>query len=177
MAFARALAAGVLVGLLYAALRVKSPAPPPVALFGLLGKLAGQSLPAALYALTAGRPVAGCVVWYGPADLTGAGPHTPEGLLLGHAPAADPGRARRASPVGRAGAEAPPFLLLQGDGDTMVPVAQSEALATALRSAGADVTFRAVAGADHLWIGAPDEAVEDVFAQSVAFAARVTRRR
>ncbi|MDG9719031.1 DUF1427 family protein [Streptomyces sp. DH24] len=48
MAYTRALLAGVLAGLLYAALRVRSPAPPPVALFGLLGMLLGQAAPEAL---------------------------------------------------------------------------------------------------------------------------------
>jgi XapX domain-containing protein len=38
------LLAGGLVGVLYGALRVASPAPPPVALFGLLGMVLGQSL-------------------------------------------------------------------------------------------------------------------------------------
>lgn len=46
MAFLVALAAGVLVGVLYALVRVPSPAPPPVALVGLLGMLAGQALAA-----------------------------------------------------------------------------------------------------------------------------------
>jgi XapX domain-containing protein len=36
------LAAGVLVGLLYAILQVRSPAPPAVALIGLLGMLIGE---------------------------------------------------------------------------------------------------------------------------------------
>lgn len=41
-----ALAAGVLVGLIYALLQVRSPAPPVVALVGLLGMLIGeQSVP------------------------------------------------------------------------------------------------------------------------------------
>ncbi|MFF7445670.1 MULTISPECIES: DUF1427 family protein [unclassified Streptomyces] len=44
MAYVHALLAGALVGVLYAALRVKAPAPPPVALAGLLGILLGQSL-------------------------------------------------------------------------------------------------------------------------------------
>lgn len=48
MPYVKALSAGVLVGVLYAAVRVKSPAPPPAALFGLLGMLAGQALLAAL---------------------------------------------------------------------------------------------------------------------------------
>ncbi len=48
MLYLKALAAGVLVGVLYAMIRVPSPAPPPVALVGLLGMLAGQGLLEAL---------------------------------------------------------------------------------------------------------------------------------
>ena len=36
------LAAGVLIGLMYAVLNVRSPAPPALALIGLLGMLAGE---------------------------------------------------------------------------------------------------------------------------------------
>ncbi|MES3556315.1 DUF1427 family protein [Enterobacter hormaechei] len=36
------LAAGVLIGLMYAVLKVRSPAPPALALIGLLGMLAGN---------------------------------------------------------------------------------------------------------------------------------------
>lgn len=36
------LAAGVLIGLLYALVKVRSPAPPALALIGLLGMLAGE---------------------------------------------------------------------------------------------------------------------------------------
>lgn len=42
MPYVKALLAGVLVGVLYTAVRVTSPAPPPVALVGLLGMLLGQ---------------------------------------------------------------------------------------------------------------------------------------
>ncbi|WP_328498619.1 XapX domain-containing protein [Streptomyces sp. NBC_00414] len=48
MPYFKALAAGLLVGALYAMMRVKSPAPPPIALFGLLGMLLGQAVLAAL---------------------------------------------------------------------------------------------------------------------------------
>ncbi|MGW0884701.1 DUF1427 family protein [Streptomyces sp. NPDC002671] len=40
----QSLFAGVLVGAVYALLRVKSPAPPPVALLGLAGMLTGYAL-------------------------------------------------------------------------------------------------------------------------------------
>ncbi|MEU5891517.1 DUF1427 family protein [Streptomyces sp. NPDC047461] len=44
MAYVQTLLAGTLVGVLYAALRVKAPVPPPVALVGLLGILLGQNV-------------------------------------------------------------------------------------------------------------------------------------
>ena len=43
-AYALSLLVGILAGVLYGALKVKSPAPPVVALFGLLGMLAGEQL-------------------------------------------------------------------------------------------------------------------------------------
>ncbi|MGW7198061.1 DUF1427 family protein [Streptomyces chryseus] len=48
MAYARMPLTGALVGVLYAALRVRAPAPPPVALIGLLGTVVGQTAPSAL---------------------------------------------------------------------------------------------------------------------------------
>ncbi|MDY0881537.1 XapX domain-containing protein [Dongia soli] len=39
------LAAGVLVGIIYSVINVRSPAPPVVALIGLLGILAGEQIP------------------------------------------------------------------------------------------------------------------------------------
>jgi XapX domain-containing protein len=43
-AYVVSLAVGVLAGALYGVLDVKSPAPPAIALIGLLGMLAGESL-------------------------------------------------------------------------------------------------------------------------------------
>ena len=51
------LAAGVLVGIIYGLLNVRSPAPPVVALLGLLGILLGEQVTAAAKRLIAGRPV------------------------------------------------------------------------------------------------------------------------
>ncbi|HWU08675.1 MAG TPA: DUF1427 family protein [Streptomyces sp.] len=48
MPYLKVLLAGVLVGVLYAVMRVRSPAPPPVALVGLLGMLLGQAALGAL---------------------------------------------------------------------------------------------------------------------------------
>lgn len=51
-AYLVSLAAGVFVGLVYSVINVRSPAPPTVALVGLLGMLAGENLlPFARYLL------------------------------------------------------------------------------------------------------------------------------
>jgi XapX domain-containing protein len=50
-AYLVSLAVGVLVGLIYGLLRVKSPAPPTIALMGLFGMLAGEQLVAVIRAI------------------------------------------------------------------------------------------------------------------------------
>ncbi|MBT2526238.1 alpha/beta hydrolase [Streptomyces sp. ISL-99] len=147
------------------------------------GESAGAHL-AALLALTA--PVSGCITWYGPTDLTtlpgqsrpgtydAADPTTREALLIGAPIAEAPDRARAASPVTYITADAPPFLILHGTDDSLIPLAQGEQFAAALREAGAHVDFRPVPGADHGWAGLPDEAVEQCFATSVDFARSVS---
>lgn len=137
------------------------------------GESAGGHL-AALLALSTGSGVSGCVVWYGPTDLTAAPAGTPEAALLG-GPAADrPELARAASPVARVAAGAPPFLVLHGTDDSLIPTAQGEALVAALHEAGAKAEFVAVPGADHLWVGPDDTVVEGCFERSLAFAREVT---
>ncbi|MFF9853120.1 alpha/beta hydrolase fold domain-containing protein [Streptomyces litmocidini] len=143
------------------------------------GESAGAHL-AALLALTA--PVSGCVAWYGPTDLTtlpgqcppgaydAADPTTREALLIGAAIADAPDRARAASPVAHVHADAPPFLVLHGTEDALIPLAQGEQLAAALRRVGARVDFRPVAGADHGWAGLSEEDTEQCFTASLDFA-------
>lgn len=69
--------------------------------------------------------------------------------LLGYAVRQQPEAARRASPVAHVTGTAPPFLLLHGDEDPLVPPAQSEALHRALTSAGATSDLIIVPGAVH----------------------------
>jgi XapX domain-containing protein len=52
-----ALAAGVLVGVIYGFLDVRSPTPPVVALIGLLGMLLGEQIVPGAKRLIAGRPI------------------------------------------------------------------------------------------------------------------------
>lgn len=74
------LAAGLLVGAIYGLLNVRSPAPPVIALVGLLGILAGEQLaPLARHVLAGGSPN---VAW-----LMNRAPH-----MFGHLPASGAGK-------------------------------------------------------------------------------------
>ncbi|MFI5663492.1 alpha/beta hydrolase fold domain-containing protein [Streptomyces sp. NPDC051684] len=140
------------------------------------GESAGGHL-ASLLALTHDGPrLAGAVVWYGPADLTvtrapfdPADPATPEALLLGGAPASLPELAAAASPLKQVTSDAPPFLVVHGEADSMVPCSHGRDLADALRAAGVPVELRTVPGADHGWHGAADAEVRRIFAASLDF--------
>ncbi|MGV8985886.1 MAG: XapX domain-containing protein [Cypionkella sp.] len=52
-----ALAVGLLVGVIYGFLNVRSPAPPVVALIGLLGMLVGEQIPPLLRHAMSGAPI------------------------------------------------------------------------------------------------------------------------
>ncbi|GAB7542354.1 XapX domain-containing protein [Cupriavidus sp. CuC1] len=76
------LGAGILVGIIYALMQVRSPAPPVVALIGLLGMLIGEQVVPPIKRMLAGEPVT--AAWFhaecvpkitgapGPATLTAA---------------------------------------------------------------------------------------------------------
>lgn len=51
------IAAGLLVGIIYALLQVRSPAPPAIALLGLLGMLIGEQIVPSVKHLLAGEPL------------------------------------------------------------------------------------------------------------------------
>jgi acetyl esterase/lipase len=109
--------------------------------------------------------VVAVAAWYAPSDLVAVAtdlgqdpgdPDTREALLLG-APAADlPDVAAQASPITHVSAGAPPFLLLHGRADRLIPCVQSERLHAALVTAGDDVEFELYDGADHVWKGSAD---------------------
>ena len=99
-----------------------------------------------------------CAVdWYGPADfldfrsdsIPGFFPFSPETLLIGGPAETNPEKAKAASPVTYAGSRTPPFLILHGTEDQLVPFAQSEKLYGKLTEAGAEAELIALEGANH----------------------------
>jgi acetyl esterase/lipase len=92
--------------------------------------------------------------------------------LLGYGVRQRPDAARQATPLTHVRKDAPPFLMLHGEADPLVPLAQSQAFHTALRKLGADSQFIAVPDAIH-----EDPAFwsEDTLAQVRAFLDRTLR--
>jgi acetyl esterase/lipase len=154
------------------------------------GVSAGAQL-AALLALTeaGGAPGLGgadtvdaVVCWYAPTDLgaladdiddaggtSERGPESRESQLLGAPPAQRPDLAAAASPARFAHPGAPPFLLLHGAADRLVPPRQSQRLADALTATGATATVELVAGATHMFPELDDDATRRVVERSAGF--------
>ncbi len=76
-------------------------------------------------------------------------PDAPEAQLIGGPVPARPTEARRVSPVTYVQAGMPPFLLIYGDQDEIVPPEQSRLLAERLSAAGEDVTVVEMRGSGH----------------------------
>ena len=101
-----------------------------------------------------------CVVdYFGPSDFLTIGKYpsklahdaadSPEAKLIGGAIAERQDAARNASPVTFATKDDPPFLILHGDKDDVVPYNQSERMDEALKKAGASSVLVKVEGAGH----------------------------
>lgn len=134
------------------------------------GGSAGGHL-AALLALTANAPeyqpgfeavdtsVSGCVPFYGVYDLVAAfgqrGPGERVGdwmarRVIGATVHDDRARFERASPTYQVGADAPPFFVVHGSRDNLVPVEQPRAFVDALRSVSKQpVVYAEIPGASH----------------------------
>ncbi len=106
-----------------------------------------------------------CVVDFcGPSDFLAiaklkadAGRHAfgPVEKLLGGPIAEKQDLARAASPVTYVSKDAPPFLIVHGTADPVVPLSQAEQLYQALKQAGQQVTFVKIEGGGH-GIGGPE---------------------
>jgi acetyl esterase/lipase/enterochelin esterase-like enzyme len=76
-------------------------------------------------------------------------PDSPESKLLGGAIQQHVDQAARANPVTYVTKDAPPFFIVHGEQDPLVPCHQSELLYDALKKARTNVTFYKIAGAGH----------------------------
>jgi acetyl esterase/lipase len=74
---------------------------------------------------------------------------SPYAKLFGAKPGDLPELEKSASPVTFVSKDDPPFLIVHGTADTLVPYAQSTELADALKGAGVDVVLQPVPGAGH----------------------------
>ena len=74
---------------------------------------------------------------------------SPESMLVGGAIQENRAKVARANPIAYVTRDAPPFLIVHGDSDPLVPHHQSELLAAALTQAGVSVTFYTVKGGGH----------------------------
>jgi len=97
--------------------------------------------------------------FFGPTDFTKMfsvwssmdhdAPDSPESKLIGGPIQANKDKVQRANPITYVTKDAPPFLIVHGDRDPLVPHSQSEILCEALQKAGVDVTFYTVKGGGH----------------------------
>lgn len=138
----------------------------PLTVFGV----SAGGLLASLAALDAELDVRAAALWYAVSDLVtmrddqvavGGVPDPPgtsrEELLIGGTVHDRPEVARAASPVQQVHEGAPPFLILHGSDDVLVPTAQSRRLHDALDSAGVRNDYSVVDGYGHLFAGMPDD--------------------
>lgn len=98
--------------------------------------------------------------WFGPTNLLNIGHDdtdqlkhnelkSAESQLVGGPVQENREKAIQASPVTHVSRNDPPFLIMHGDADAMVPIKQSETFAKALQDKGVDVTFIPVPGEGH----------------------------
>jgi acetyl esterase/lipase len=76
-------------------------------------------------------------------------PDSPESVLVGGSIQENKTKVARANPITYVTDDAPPFLIVHGDRDPLVPYQQSILLVEALQKVGVDVTFYIVQGAGH----------------------------
>ena len=101
-------------------------------------------------------------------------PDSPESELIGGNLQDNPDKAKNANPITYVSSDCPPFLVIHGDSDPLVPHHQSELLVAALERAGVPVTFYTVKGGGHGGFTDPnvDVITRDFFAKHLKPAGR-----
>jgi len=107
------------------------------------------------------------VDWFGPTDFTrmdAAGSKmkhdpadSPESRLIGGAIQENKEKCAKASPLTYVSSNTPPFLIMHGDRDPVVPINQSELLAAALTKVKVKFVFEPVPGGGHGFVGPQHE--------------------
>jgi acetyl esterase/lipase len=97
--------------------------------------------------------------WFGPTDLAqlvkastdikSGDASSPPARLIGGPVLQNLEKAERANPIHYITKDDPPFLIMHGDKDPVVPLEQSQLLAAALQKAGVPATLRVVPGGEH----------------------------
>jgi acetyl esterase/lipase len=90
-------------------------------------------------------------------------PNSPESRLIGGAIQQNKEKVARANPITYVSRDSPPFLLMHGEVDPVVPAHQAELLNEALQKAGVDVRLHVVKGAGHGLGGREVNAMIDEF--------------
>ena len=84
-----------------------------------------------------------------PGGMNHDAPNSPESLLIGGPIQENREKAARANPIAYITRQSPPFLILHGDRDPLVPCNQSELLFEALEKAGVRASFYKIVSAGH----------------------------
>jgi len=119
-----------------------------------LGTTGGMTLFDGEHNLGPSSAVQAVVDWYGPTDFLQMGgnhndPGSSESLIVGGAIQENPDAVRRANPITYVGPGMPPFLIMHGTEDPLVPYSQSTLLYQALRASGQSASMVRVQNAGH----------------------------
>jgi acetyl esterase/lipase len=115
------------------------------------------------------------VDWFGPTDFLKMGKNkidhdaagSPESQLIGGPIQESKDKVAKANPITYVTKDDPPFLIMHGDQDDLVPLGQSELLQEALRKAGVDSTLQVMKGQGHGFRGADAEQPVEAFFDKV----------
>jgi acetyl esterase/lipase len=89
--------------------------------------------------------------------------------LLGASPIDNPALTSAANPITYVSPESPPFLLITGDHDELIPTSQAELMAQALRQVGVEATAYVVPEGLHGMYGLPEEETAKIIKMVVEF--------
>lgn len=123
--------------------------------------------------------------WFGPTDflrmndikgrIDHDSPTSPESRFIGGAIQKNQAKVQRANPITYVSPTDPPFLIMHGDNDQLVPFAQSELLHAALNKAEVKSTLHKVDGGGHGFRGAK-ESRDELVQRVVKFFDRTLKR-